>query len=83
MTSVEHGYVLVLVKEIATFGGDVSAMVPARPPLGPVMRALAARRLTRPAASVRGEAVRPAFLTRPAWPRLLDLVAVLNALGVP
>ena len=54
MTAVEYGYVSSsLVKEIASFGGDVSAMIPAAA-LGPVMRALAARRLTRPAASVRG-----------------------------
>ena len=44
MTAVEYGYVSSsLVKEIASFDGDVSAMIPAAA-LGPVMRALAARR---------------------------------------
>ena len=43
MTALEHGYVSSsLVKEIASFDGDVSAMIPAAA-LGPVMRALAAR----------------------------------------
>ena len=43
MTAVEHGYVSsTLVKEIASFGGDVSSMVPAV-----VARALAERRSTR------------------------------------
>ena len=43
MTSIEHSYVASsLVKEIASFDGDVSAMLPAAA-LGPVMRALAAR----------------------------------------
>ena len=43
MTAVEHGYVSSsLVKEIASFDGDVSAMIPAAA-LGPVMKALAAR----------------------------------------
>jgi len=43
MTAVEHGYVSSsLVKEIASFDGDVSAMIPAAA-LGPVHRALAAR----------------------------------------
>jgi pantetheine-phosphate adenylyltransferase len=43
MTSVEHGYVSSsLVKEIATFGGDVSAMLP-----GPAAEALRAALATR------------------------------------
>ena len=43
MTAVEHGYVSSsLVKEIASFDGDVSAMIPATA-VGPVIRALAAR----------------------------------------
>ena len=43
MTAVEYGYVSSsLVKEIASFDGDVSAMIPAAA-LGPLMRALAAR----------------------------------------
>ena len=43
MTALEHGYVSSsLVKEIASFDGDVSAMIP-RAALGPLERALAAR----------------------------------------
>ena len=43
MTSIDHGYVSSrLVKEIATFGGDVSAMLPA-PAAAAVSMALAAR----------------------------------------
>ena len=43
MTSVENGYVSSsLVKEIASFGGDVSAMVPAAA-AGPLREALAGR----------------------------------------
>ena len=44
MTALEHGYVSSsLVKEIASFDGDVSAMIPTAA-LGPVMKALADRR---------------------------------------
>jgi pantetheine-phosphate adenylyltransferase len=43
MTALEHGYVSSsLVKEIASFDGDVSAMIPAAA-LGPVHKALGAR----------------------------------------
>ena len=43
MTALEHGYVSSsLVKEIATFEGDVSAMIPTAA-VGPLMRALATR----------------------------------------
>ena len=43
MTALEHGYVSSsLVKEIASFDGDVSAMIPGAA-LGPVMQALAGR----------------------------------------
>jgi pantetheine-phosphate adenylyltransferase len=43
MTALEHGYVSSsLVKEIASFDGDVSAMIP-RAALGPLERALGAR----------------------------------------
>ena len=43
MTALEHGYVSSsLVKEIASFDGDVSAMIP-QAALGPLERALAAR----------------------------------------
>jgi phosphopantetheine adenylyltransferase len=43
MTALEHGYVSSsLVKEIASFDGDVSSMIPAAA-LGPVHKALAAR----------------------------------------
>jgi pantetheine-phosphate adenylyltransferase len=43
MTALEHGYVSSsLVKEIASFDGDVSAMIP-RAAHGPLMRALAGR----------------------------------------